>query len=154
MPAAPGFPVYLELSVNTSSINWQQVRQDAERFPEAAFQFVREGLAYTVKTVHGITDPADEIIADARRGMAQRRTRHINGQQLSIGLRDFALKQYGSLAGTVMRKWGVKKTDDFGTIVYAMIDRKEMRASPDDHLDDFKNVFDFEEAFVEPVKVG
>jgi uncharacterized repeat protein (TIGR04138 family) len=74
-------------------------------------------------------------------------SRHISGQQLCIGLRDFAIRRYGLLAGTVLTRWGVQTTEDFGTIVYALIDREELRASDRDTIEDFKAVFDFAEAF-------
>jgi uncharacterized repeat protein (TIGR04138 family) len=46
-----------------------------------------------------------------------------------------------------MRRWGIRGTEDWGILVYAMIDRGEMRASERDSLDDFRGVFDFDEAF-------
>ncbi|CAN5842849.1 hypothetical protein BH11PLA1_BH11PLA1_23880 [soil metagenome] len=118
-----------------SNLDWQIIRARAKSFPEAAFQFVREGLGHTVRLQQGEGDAAAQ------------RPRHVSGQQLSLGLRDFAIDRFGMLAGTVLRKWGVRRTEDFGTIVYGMIDSGEMRASPEDSLEDFISVFDFEEAF-------
>jgi len=63
------------------------------------------------------------------------------------------VQRYGLLAGTVLARWGVKRTDDFGTIVYAMIDRGELRASDRDSFEDFKGVFDFAETFAS-VQIG
>ena len=134
--------------------DWQIVRQRAELFPEAAFQFVREGLAHTVTSLNG----DDAVLpaggkADALRraggagGAGKERTKHISGQQLCMGLRDLALSRYGQLAGTVLRHWNIRATGDFGTIVYALIDRGEMRASDDDTLEDFQGAFDFDEVF-------
>jgi uncharacterized repeat protein (TIGR04138 family) len=145
--------------------DWATLRRKAAAFPEPAFQFVREGLAYTVAQVHALQARAN-LDANARRAagsqaelfdesdagvtedvLAGGASRHVSGQQLSMGLRDFAVRRYGSLAGAVMRRWGVRSTDDWGVIVYAMIDRGEMRAGERDSIDDFTNVFDFEEAF-------
>ena len=72
---------------------------------------------------------------------------HVTGQQLCLGLRELAIQRYGLLAKTVLHKWGVRKTDDFGTIVYAMIDRAELRSSDRDSIEDFAGVYDFDEAF-------
>lgn len=127
--------------------NWQAIRAAASRFPEPAYQFVREGLAHTVKAIHGKLDEPQRPGA----GLQTQRSRHVDGRQLALGLRDFAIRQYGPMAGTVMRKWGISRTQDFGTIVYAMIDKGEMRASSQDDVNDFNDVFDFEEAFVEPL---
>jgi uncharacterized repeat protein (TIGR04138 family) len=111
---------------------WQQLRPKAGRYPPAAFAFVRDGLAHTVKLVHG-DDPAD---ADHL---------HVSGQQLCLGLRDFAIKQYGLLAKTLLSRWNIKSTEDFGHIVYAMVDAGLMRKNDDDSLDDFRGVFDFDD---------
>lgn len=120
---------------NRPDVDWPQIRERAARFPEAAFAFVRDGLSYAVKTIHG------------EKGDSGDRPRHVSGQQLCRGLRAFALDRYGQLARTVFRRWGVCSTEDFGVIVYAMIDREEMRASEQDRFGDFQNVYDFDEAF-------
>lgn len=125
-----------------SNPDWQSIRDQAAEFPEAAFTFVREGLSHTVKLAHG--QGCAEAAASGADGS---RPRHVTGQQLCVGLRDYAIEKFGMLAGAVMRKWGLKRTEDFGIIVYTMIDRGEMRASPEDTIDDFRGVFDFEEAF-------
>jgi uncharacterized repeat protein (TIGR04138 family) len=120
--------------------DWKRVREMSGGFPPEAFQFVREGLAHTVRMIHGdvamttTPPPGDE-------------SRHVNGQQLCLGLKDFAVKQYGLLARTVLGRWGIHKTDDFGRIVFAMIDAGIMRKTADDTMADFCGVFEFDEAF-------
>ena len=74
-------------------------------------------------------------------------SRHVSGQQLCTGMRDLAVRRWGLLAGTVLRRWGIRSTLDFGRIVYALIDAGMMSRTPDDSLDDFKAVFDFSAAF-------
>ncbi len=114
-------------------INLDAIRQQAERFNDEAFQFIRDGLAYTLK------------MQQAEHGSDEQR--HVTGQELSIGLRDLAIKRYGMLAETVLKRWGILRTDDFGVLVYAMIDRGEFRSSPDDSIEDFQGVYDFAEEF-------
>jgi uncharacterized repeat protein (TIGR04138 family) len=116
--------------------DWKSMREKAP-FPPQAFQFVREGLAHTVKHIHGDTAP----------GRGDDESRHVSGQQLCLGLRDYAIKQYGRLAKTVLHNWSIKGTDDFGRIVFAMIDAGLMRKTEEDTMDDFQAVFDFDEAF-------
>jgi uncharacterized repeat protein (TIGR04138 family) len=121
-------------------------------FPEEAFEFVREGVRHTVQVLHGqgkrpgATPDGAGACASRAAGEIDE-SRHISGQQLCMGLRDFAVQRYGLLAGVVLERWGVKRTDDFGTIVYSLIDRKELRASERDSIEDFKGVYDFPEAF-------
>jgi uncharacterized repeat protein (TIGR04138 family) len=126
-----------------SKLDWTQAGNAAPagctgrretQFSHEAFQFVREGLAHTVKTIHG----------DGAGGGGDR---HVSGPQLCMGLRDYAINAYGMLALTVLSRWGIRSTGDFGRIVFAMIDAGLMRKSDEDTLEDFQNVFDFEEAF-------
>jgi uncharacterized repeat protein (TIGR04138 family) len=122
-------------NVPEQKIDWKSVCQKAGPYPQEAFQFVREGLQHTVKIVFGEvkTDNAED--------------RHVTGQQLCLGLRDYALAKYGMLARTVLGRWGIQKTDDFGRIVFAMIDAGFMRKADSDSFEDFQGVFEFDESF-------
>ncbi|UYV13010.1 MAG: hypothetical protein NCW75_01685 [Phycisphaera sp.] len=148
---------------NTSE--WQRMRERAPFAPEA-FRFVQEGLQHTLErargespsvSVEGDADEADldltllgeiaGIDANDLDEIAQIETRHVSGQELCLGLRSLAVEKYGLLARTVLRGWGVSKTEDFGKIVYAMVDTGLLRTSEQDSLDDFRGVYEFEEAF-------
>jgi uncharacterized repeat protein (TIGR04138 family) len=117
-----------------ANINWKAIRTRAGSYPQEAFQFVRRGLTHTSSVVHG-------------EGESEGAERHVSGGQLCMGLRDYAIRQYGLLARTVLAHWGITKTEDFGRIVFALIDAGIMRKSPEDCLEDFQGVFDFDEAF-------
>jgi len=119
----------------SKELNWSKILNTAGPYPMEAFTFVREGLTYTSQRIHQNVDALPEG------------DRHISGQQLCLGLRDFAIQQYGLLAPVVLRHWNVNRTDDFGRIVFAMIDEGLMSKTSDDCVDDFRAVFDFEEAF-------
>lgn len=73
--------------------------------------------------------------------------RHVSGQELLDGVRQYALDQFGPLAGTVLNHWGIFESLDFGKMVFALIEVDLMRKNDDDSLDDFKNGFNFETAF-------
>lgn len=126
-------------------LDWEAIRGRAATFSEESFNFVRDGLGHTVKTIYGevVRDPGQNAPADERY--------HVSGQQLCLGLRDLAIERYGLLAKAVLNKWGLRRTDDFGVIVYSLIDRQELRSSERDSFDDFAGVFDFDEAFGEMV---
>ena len=51
------------------------------------------------------------------------------------------------LARAVLATWGIRSTDDFGRIVFAMIDAGLLQKQPDDTIADFADVFDFRTAF-------
>ncbi len=106
-------------------------------YPLEAFDFVREGLSYTAQHVHGDVSDIPEI------------DRHVSGQQLCLGLRDFAIQRYGLLAPVVLTHWHIRRTEDFGRIVFGMIDAGLMSSTHDDTPEAFRGVFDFDEAFSE-----
>lgn len=74
---------------------------------------------------------------------------HISGQQLLTGVKALGLRLYGPMAPVVFRHWGLHTTDDFGRIVFEMIEQGAMRKSESDQIGDFHDVFSFEEAFSE-----
>jgi uncharacterized repeat protein (TIGR04138 family) len=73
--------------------------------------------------------------------------RHVSGQELSKGLLLFALKQFGLMAQDVLRNWGITKTDDFGYMVYNMIEIGVMSRQPEDAVEHFFDVTDFDSFF-------
>lgn len=103
-------------------------------YPPEAYEFVQQGLSYTVAQIHGkVAKP--------------RACRHVNGQQLCEGIRQYAINQYGLMATTVLNLWNITSTLDFGRIVFALIEAGQMQKTNEDTLEDFRNVFDFKAAF-------
>jgi uncharacterized repeat protein (TIGR04138 family) len=73
--------------------------------------------------------------------------RHLTGVELAWACRDFALEQFGMLAATVLAHWGINSTEDFGQIVFLLIDVGLLARQPTDRLEDFERVYDFAEVF-------
>lgn len=78
---------------------------------------------------------------------------HISGQELLEGIRELAVEQFGLMASTVFACWGIHTTDDFGRMVFELIDRGEMRKTMHDQISDFFDVYDFDEAFVRNYRI-
>jgi uncharacterized repeat protein (TIGR04138 family) len=76
-----------------------------------------------------------------------KRQGHLSGKELLEGIRDFAIEQYGPMAKTVLNHWGITETDDFGNIVFHLVEKKVLSKTETDSLDDFKDVYDFGVAF-------
>jgi uncharacterized repeat protein (TIGR04138 family) len=74
--------------------------------------------------------------------------RHITGKELLDGIRDLGLKRYGPMARAVLNSWGIRTTDDFGVIVFNLVDAGVLSKTEEDHIEDFHAVYDFDEAFV------
>lgn len=122
---------------------------NSTRYPVDAFIFVQRGLDYTVTRIHGETEDDDAYEDEDFES-----SRHVSGQDLCLGLRDFALKEYGLLARTVLRRWTVTSCRDFGEIVFAMVDGGLMRKTEHDSIHDFQDVFDFSSAFDPNLMLG
>jgi uncharacterized repeat protein (TIGR04138 family) len=105
------------------------------QYDRDAYYFVREGLDFTIKMLkkdsHG-------------------KPRHVSGQELLDGLRRYALDQFGPMAKTVFAHWNVKQCEDFGEIVFRMVDKGILGKTEQDTREDFRGGYDFDEAFVKP----
>ena len=75
------------------------------------------------------------------------RRRHLTGQELSKGIADYSREQYGYMARAVLEYWGIKSTLDFGEIVYLLINEGLMSKTKNDKIEDFANVYNFDEEF-------
>lgn len=106
------------------------------KYPLDAFLFVQRGLDATVRRLHGEVKQGDEPVSH-----------HVTGQELCMGLRDFAITQYGLMARHVLEHWRILRCEDFGNIVFALVDAGLMHKTDEDSIDNFKGVFDFNEAF-------
>lgn len=74
-------------------------------------------------------------------------TGHISGPELLDGIRRLGLQHFGMMSIVVFKTWGIHSTDDFGKIVFQLIEAGEMRKTDDDQLDDFLGVYEFSKVF-------
>lgn len=148
----------------------------AKCYPPAAYAFLLEGLSFAVEKVHGpLSEPAEVVakyLANESVGLqelGERReaggldpevcqaideaggieglNRHISGQELCWALRDWAVARWGFLAPVVLATWKVTQTIDLGRLVFDLIEHGRLQKEAHDHLDDFGNVFEFQDAF-------
>ena len=73
--------------------------------------------------------------------------KHVTSIQLLEGLRDYALELYGPLARLVLERWGIFRTEDFGEIVFLLVEEHLLNKQDSDRKSDFRNGFSFREAF-------
>jgi uncharacterized repeat protein (TIGR04138 family) len=97
------------------------------RYPERAYLFVLAGIEFIQTQL-----PA---------------RRHVTGSELAWACRDLAIKQYGLLAPSVLDYWKINRTEDFGRIVFTLVDVGLLMTQPGDRLEDFLDVYDFADAF-------
>jgi uncharacterized repeat protein (TIGR04138 family) len=75
------------------------------------------------------------------------RMRHISGTELCNGLRSLAVARFGPMAKEVLNFWGVRSTEDFGNIVFNLVDAGLLLKTEHDRIEDFIGVYDFGEVF-------
>src|SRR5438045_371661 len=78
------------------------------RYRREAYLFLREALEHTQKS-----------LLKAR----ELQMCHITGKQLIEGIRQYAITQYGPMAKTLLNEWGVSRCEDFGEIVFNMVEQ-------------------------------
>jgi len=81
---------------------------------------------------------------------AEKAPRQISGAELSDGLRKSALQEFGPLAKTVLNRWGVRTTRDFGEMVFVLLDAGLLGKTDEDRIEDFDNLYNFDDAFRAP----
>jgi uncharacterized repeat protein (TIGR04138 family) len=105
------------------------------RYHRDAYIFLRDALDFTTKQqkkAKGTT------------------VRHVSGPELLEGVRGYALKEFGPMVLTVFGSWGIRSTEDVGHMVFNLIGAWIFGKTDEDSINDLKNVFDFDEAFVKP----
>lgn len=105
------------------------------RYQRDGYIFLRDALDFTTKQqkkIKGVT------------------VRHVSGPELLDGVRQYALKEFGPMVMTVFDNWGIHSCEDIGNMVFNLIGAGVFGKTEEDSIEDFKNVYHFEEAFVRP----
>jgi uncharacterized repeat protein (TIGR04138 family) len=101
--------------------------KDSRYYPDA-YEFVMEALSFSQ--------------------VKFKKSKHISGEELLTGIKALLLKKFGPMTVQVLKHWGIKTTDDFGNIVYNLVENKVLARDTHDHYDSFKNAYDFDEVFI------
>jgi uncharacterized repeat protein (TIGR04138 family) len=112
-----------------------KIVESDSRYHRDAYMFLRDSLEFTQK-----------VISKANKNQV----RHINGKELLNGIREYALITYGPMTATVLEEWGIRSCEDFGNMVFLMVENNLLRKQEQDSLADFQNAYSFEEAFRKP----
>ncbi len=109
----------------------QSVVSKDRRYSMQSYQFIFEALDYTASKL------------GKKYNSSMEEERHVTGQELSEGVKQYAMKKFGYMTRIVLEQWGVTKSDDFGEIVFNLVDSGLMGKTDTDSLDDFKDLYDF-----------
>ena len=105
------------------------------RYQRDGYIFLRDALDFTTKQ------------QKKSKGVS---VRHVTGPELLDGVRQYALKEFGPMVITVFDSWGIRSCEDIGHMVFNLIGAGVFGKTEQDSIEDFKNVYDFKEAFVKP----
>ena len=111
----------------------EEIAAEDGRYDAEALRFVYEGLGATIQKIKEAAD--------------QDQPHHITGDELASGLAKLAIEKWGRLSRMVLNHWGVRTTRDLGEIVYLMIRNQWMTAQETDRIEDFDDVYDFQQVF-------
>jgi uncharacterized repeat protein (TIGR04138 family) len=116
------------------------VRQDP-RYPPEAYEFVFEALAYANKRL-------GRVRAEAGAEETAAQEEHVSVAEFFEGLRELALRDFGLMAPAVFAQWGVRRTDDFGDIVFNLIGAGLLDPTTADDRGAFRDHFDLADGLV------
>src|SRR5271168_3627235 len=125
-----------------------EVVQRDPRFTYEAYEFLFHALHHTQKMLG--REPPQAAEGDAA---ATDKQYHVSGQELMAGARDLALREFGLMARTVFRQWGIQRTDDFGEMVFNLVEAGLMSKTDGDTRADFHAVFDLDQALVQDYSI-
>ena len=110
--------------------------QSDKRYKHGAYYFLRQALDHTVKEI--------------KKKKPNLKSNHISGQDLLEGIKKFALKQFGPMTLTLFNEWGIQECEDFGNIVFNLVEFRVLGKTEKDKPEDFCKLYDFNEAFKNP----
>jgi uncharacterized repeat protein (TIGR04138 family) len=108
------------------------------RYAPESYYLLREALDFTVKALKKPVDVPE---------------RHVTGQELTEGIRQYMLQEFGPMSLTVLRAWGIQRTEDFGEIVFNLVESGKLGKTDKDTRADFAKGYDFFEVFGKPYEV-
>lgn len=122
-----------------SKVSFEQAVAEAvrvdPRYATDAYFFLRDALDTTIKTMQ-----------QGRRDAIS----HVSGAELSEGVRQYALQQFGPMVPTIFEAWGLTNTRDLGEMVFNLIRTGAFSRSDSDKPEDFNDIYNFVDAFEKP----
>jgi uncharacterized repeat protein (TIGR04138 family) len=104
------------------------------RYHREAYRFVMAALEHTVQD------------------LGERR--HVSGQELLEGIRAMGRERFGMMAPAVFNAWGIRQTEDFGRVVFNLVEAGVLSKRDEDSVEDFRDGFDFATAFEPEYDLG
>lgn len=117
------------------------VKEDP-RYSKNAYLFLQKALNFTI----------DKERKRQGKVVTKVSKRHVSGQELLDGIREYALEQYGPMTHFILTSWGINRCEDFGEMVFNLIEYGVFSKNEQDSRDDFASIYSFEDAFLGPFR--
>ena len=130
MARSGGYIPFDAIAPNPAATRLDLVVASDPRYRKEAYHFVREALSMVQKRHWNPGVP-----------------RHISGADLLDGLRGLAIESFGNRAKAQLNKWGIFKCEDFGEIIFNLVEAGLLAKQPEDTKADFQGGYDFDTAF-------
>jgi uncharacterized repeat protein (TIGR04138 family) len=131
--------------MSTYQVRLAEVVRRNPRYAYEAYEFLFAALSHTQRMLGRV--PSDDEAG------APGPQYHVSGRELVEGARDLALREFGLMARTVFRMWGINRTGDFGAIVFNLVEENLMSKTDQDNRADFEDLFDLDEALVQGFRI-
>lgn len=125
------------------------LRKD-RRYRHDAYAFVWESLEFAQEIMNSEREkePFPREPEHSEEDVFNREeSNHVTGQELCLAAKEHAMNQYGRMAKAVLANMGIRRTRDIGNIVYNLIEIGDMNKTPEDRIEDFDDVYDFDDTF-------
>ena len=104
-----------------------QICDGDPRYKSDAYEFLMEALAYSQKKF--------------------KKPKLVSGEELLEGIKQLLMHKFGPFTLLVLQHWGIKRTEDFGNIVYNLVQNRVLSKDREDNINSFQNGYDFNEVF-------
>jgi uncharacterized repeat protein (TIGR04138 family) len=116
-----------------SQIIEKRILSNDKRYAADAYIFVRFGIM--------------KAVARAETGHHSHEPQHVSGPEVLDALREFAVRKFGTDAKATLNGWGIFKCEDFGEIVFNLVNAGMVGKQDEDSKEKFANGYDFDFAF-------
>ncbi len=125
-----------------------------EAFEEAVAKILSENKAYPPSAYYLLSGALEYTVRECQQKCREQgrddRPQHVTGRQLAEGFREYVNSLYGPFTKDILDDLCLKCTRDLGEMVYNLIRVGAFGRTDKDRIEDFDDVYDFEEAFVTP----
>jgi|GEM_PF-693195 len=118
---------------------WEYMKRDP------LLEIIVHDERYSIEAYHFVSDACQKT------ALQQMSPGHLSAsasaRELLATLRREALELFGKKAKAALNSWGVRSCEDFGEIVFQMMEAGVLGSEPGDSKDDFRRGYDFGVAF-------